>query len=136
MAPGRVRVVRSGSRCLPLRPHVLQPARLGALQLETRTRQHTSGVERAVRNTTRNRDGFCHGDDQHQQLSIGGNIWPAPAAPPAVLVTDIGNGSLYLQGQNNEISASLNPPDAMPLSRKLTAAFGRTELAPGQGEAR
>jgi hypothetical protein len=53
-----------------------------------------------------------------------------------VLVTDIGNGSLYLQGQNNEISASLNPPDAMPLNRKLTAAFGRTELEPGQGEAR
>jgi hypothetical protein len=87
---------------------------------------------------TRNRGGFCHGDDQDQQLSIGGSIRSAPAAPLAVLVADMGDGSLFLQGRNDEPRVYLNPPEALPLRRELTAAFGRTELAPrrGQGEAR
>jgi hypothetical protein len=105
---------------------------------KTRTKQHTSGVERAVSNTARNRGGFCHDDDQdQQQLRIGGSIWSGTAAPPTVLVVDMGNGSLLPQGRNDEPRASLNPPDAMPLRRKLTAALGRTELTPhnGQGEA-
>jgi hypothetical protein len=139
MAPGRVRVVRSGSGFprLPLR--VLHSARLGALQPGNPVRQHMSGVERAVSNTTRTRGGFCPGDDQgQQQLSIGGSIRPGGAAPPVVLVADRGDGSLRVQGRDDGPGASLNPAEVVPLRRTMTAAFGSTELAlrGDQGEAR
>jgi hypothetical protein len=135
MAPGRVRVVRSGSGFPRLALRVLHSARLGALQPGNPVRQHTSGVERAVSNTTRNRSGFCPGDDQdQQQLSIRRGT----AAPPAVLVADRGDGSLRVQGRDDEPGASLNPAEVVPIRRTMTAAFGSTELAlrGGQGEAR
>jgi hypothetical protein len=139
MAPGRVRVVRSGSGCPRFAQHVLHPARLGAVQLETRPGQHTSGVERAVSNTTRNRGGLWHGDDQdQQQLSIVGSIRRGTAAPPAVLVADMGEGPLRLQNRDDGPSAYLNPPDVEPLTRKPAVRSASTELAlrGGHGEAR
>jgi hypothetical protein len=92
-----------------------------------------------VSNTTHNKSGFCHGDDRdQQQLSIGGSVRPGTAVLPAVLVADMSDGSLFFQGRDDGPRASLNPPDAMPLTRKLAAAFSSTERAPrrGQGEAR
>ena len=135
MAPGRVRVVRSGSGFPRLALRLLHSARLGALQPGNPVRQHTSGVERAVSNTTPDRGGFCHGDDQdQQQLSIRRGT----AAPPAVLVADRGDGSLRLQDRDDGPGAFLNLAEVVPLRRTLTAAFDSAELAlrGGQGEAR
>jgi hypothetical protein len=132
MAPGRVRVVRSGSGCPRL---ALHSARLGAVQPGNAVRQHTSGVEQAVSNRIRTRGEFCHGDDQgQQQLSIRRGT----AAPPVVLVADRGDGSLRVQGRDDGPGASLNPAEVVPLRRTMTAAFGSSELAlrGGQGEAR
>jgi hypothetical protein len=121
--------------CTYCTPPVLVPS-----NWKTRPSQHMSGVERAVNNnTTRNRGGFCHGDDQdQQQLSIGSSIRPGTTAPPAVLVTDMSDGSSRLQGRDDGPNAYLNPPDVEPLKRKPAAAFGSTELAlrGGHGEAR
>jgi len=139
MAPGRVRVVRSGSGFPRLALRVLHSARLGAVQPGDPVRQRTSGVERAVSNATRNRGGFCPGDDQdRQQLSIGGSIRPGGAAPPVVLVADRGDGSLRVQGRDDGPGASLNPAEVVPLRRTRTVAFGSTELAlrGGQGGVR
>lgn len=117
--------------------HVLHCACLGAFQLETRCRQHMSGVEQTVSTTTRTRGGFCHGDDQdQQQLRIGGSIRPVTVVGPAVLIAGMG-GSLFLQGRDEGPSASLNSPGTVPLKRMPGAALGSTELAPfrGLGEA-
>jgi hypothetical protein len=92
-----------------------------------------------VNNTTRNRGGFCHGDDQdQQQLSIGGSIRRGTAVPPAVLVADMSDGFLRLQGRDEGPSVYLTPPELEPLKRKPAAAFGSIELAlrGGHGEAR
>lgn len=126
MAPGWVRVVRSGSGFPRLALRVLHSARLGALQPGNPVRQRTSGVERAVSNTTRNRGGFCLGDDQdQQQLSIRRGT----AAPPAALVADRGDGSLLLQDRDGRPGAFLNLAEVVPLRRTMTAAFGSPELA-------
>jgi hypothetical protein len=57
---------------------------------------------------------------------------------PRCFVADRGDGSLRVQGRDDEPGASLNPAEVVPLKRTLTAAFGSTELAlrGGQGEAR
>jgi hypothetical protein len=48
-----------------------------------------------------------------------------------VLVADMGDGSLFLQGWRDGPSAHLSPADAVPLRRELAAAFGSAELAVG-----
>ncbi|MCA1709690.1 MAG: hypothetical protein LC808_43010 [Actinobacteria bacterium] len=86
-------------------------------------------------NMTRDRGGFCHGDDQdQQQLRIGGSVLPAMSVGLVVLIVGMGDRSLFVQGRDDGPSAS---PDAVPLTRKLGAAFGSTELASrrGPGEA-
>ena len=73
----------------------------------------------------------------HQRLGIGRSIRPGTAVPSTILVADMGDGSLLLEGWRDGPSAYLCPTDAMPLRRELAAAFGRTDLTPGcsEGEA-
>lgn len=85
--------------------------------------QHNDG------RTGRDTDDHRHDTGQPAQLSIGRSLRPGTGVPPRVLVADMGDGSLLLQGWRDGPSAHLNPADAVPLRRELAAAFGSTELA-------
>jgi hypothetical protein len=50
--------------------------------------------------------------------------------PPTVLLIELDNGTLILQGRPDGLRAYLNPAEAIPLRRELTAAFRCTELGP------
>jgi hypothetical protein len=83
-----------------------------------------------------------HGDEQDQQLGarIGGriDIPPGMLMPPTVLVTELDNGALIVQGRPDGPRVWLEPDEAAPLKRELAAAFDRFELAAAgsdQGEA-
>jgi hypothetical protein len=54
-----------------------------------------------------------------------------------MLVADMGDGSLFLQGWRDSPSAYLTSSNAIPLPRELAAAFRSTKLAlrGDQGEA-
>jgi hypothetical protein len=59
-------------------------------------------------------------------------------ATPTVLVTELDNGTLIVQGRPDGPRVWLEPDEAAPLKRELAAAFDRFELAAagsGQGEA-
>lgn len=78
------------------------------------------------------------GDDQeYQQRSIRHRIRPGTAVPDTVLVADMGDGSLLLEGWRDGPGAYLSPADAVPLRRELTRAFGSPDLTPSssKGEA-
>lgn len=83
---------------------------------------------------------FRRGDDHHEQAfsSTGRSIRPGTAVPSTVLVSDMGDGSLLLEGSQDGPSAYLSPADAVPFKRQLAAAFGNPDLTPSrsQGEAR
>ena len=66
----------------------------------------------------------------HQQLGIGRSIRPGTAVPPTVLVADMGDGSLLLEGWRDGPSAYLCPVDAVPLRRELQRAFGSPDSTP------
>ncbi len=75
---------------------------------------------------------FRRGDDggrNEQMLSgTGCNIRPDKAVPPTVLVTNLGDGSLVLQSWRDGPTAYLNPAEAVPLRRVLSAIFANTAL--------
>jgi hypothetical protein len=52
-------------------------------------------------------------------------------------VSDMGGGSLFLEGWQDGPSAYLYPADAVPLRRELARTFGSPDSTPsdGQGEA-
>ncbi|MCA1702469.1 MAG: hypothetical protein LC808_04055 [Actinobacteria bacterium] len=87
----------------------------------------------------RGTDDERHGDGQdHQQLGIERDVRPGTAMPPTVLVTQLDNGALVLQGRPDGPRGYLTPADALPLKRELAAAFQRIELTTAgdnQGEA-
>lgn len=86
--------------------------------------------DRADQNT----DNPRRGDGQdHQQRSIR----PGTAVPPTVLVADMGDGSLLLEGWRDGPSTYLSPTDAVPLRQELARAFGSPDLTPSssKGEA-
>lgn len=68
------------------------------------------------------------GDGQAQQPDIRISIRPKMAVPPTVLVTELDNGTLILQGRPDGPRVWLEPDDAAPLKRELAAAFDRFEL--------
>ncbi len=74
-------------------------------------------------------DWFHRGDDSGEQtaVGIGRTIRPGTAVPSTVLMSDMGDGSLLLEGWWEGPSAYLGPADAVPLRRELAAAFIRTE---------
>jgi hypothetical protein len=83
-----------------------------------------------------------HGDElarQDQQLGGRIDIPPGMLMPPTVLVTELDNGTLILQGRPDGPRVWLEPDEAAPLKRELAAAFDRFELAAAgsdQGEVR
>ena len=54
--------------------------------------------------------------------------------PPTVLLTELDNGTLVLQGRPDGPRVRLSSADAVPLKRELAAALERT-TADDQGEA-
>ncbi|MGH3927819.1 MAG: hypothetical protein ACRDTT_33965, partial [Pseudonocardiaceae bacterium] len=56
------------------------------------------------------------------------SIRPGTAVPSTVLVSDMGDGSLLLEGWRDGPSAYLSPADAVPFRRQLAAAFGNPNL--------
>lgn len=69
-----------------------------------------------------------HRADQPGQSGVGRSLRPRTAVPPTLLVADMGDGSVLLQGWRDGPSAYLCPADAAPLKRELAAAFGNLEL--------
>lgn len=63
-----------------------------------------------------------------QQPGTEHGIRPYMTVPPTILVTELDNGTLILQGRPDGPRVWLNPDEAVPLKRELVAAFGRTEL--------
>ncbi|MGH3548575.1 MAG: hypothetical protein ACRDQU_10800 [Pseudonocardiaceae bacterium] len=55
------------------------------------------------------------------------------AMPPTVLVTEMDNGAVILQGRPDGPRVYLSRAEAVPLKRELAAAFGSTEQAPSSG---
>lgn len=85
-----------------------------------------------------------HGDGQaRQDQQLDGridsriDIPPGMLMPPTVLVTELDNGALILQGRPDGPRVWLNPDEAAPLRRALARAFGSPDLvsSSGQGEA-
>jgi hypothetical protein len=81
-----------------------------------------------------------HGEYEGDQQSgaIEQITRPSATTPPTVLITELDNGTLILQGRPDGPRVWLNPDEAVPLKRELAAAFGRNELAVAgddQGEA-
>ncbi len=63
---------------------------------------------------------------------------PRIAMPPTLLVTELHNGALIIQGRPGGPRVYLSRVDSMPLRRELAAAFGSAQraLPDDQGEAR
>lgn len=72
-----------------------------------------------------------YGDDcAGRETEAGCSIRPGIAVPHTVLLTELDNGSLILQGRPSGPRAYLSPAKAIPLRRELAAAFWRTEMGP------
>jgi hypothetical protein len=72
-------------------------------------------------------DDECHGGGQdYQQLGIGRSLQLGTAMPPSVLLTELDNGTLVLQGRPDGPRVRLSLTDAVPLKRELAAALERT----------
>jgi len=69
-----------------------------------------------------------HGDGQPPQLGIGRSIRPGVPVPATVLVADMGDGALLLQGWRAGPSAYLTAEDAAPLRQVLETAFGGEQV--------
>ncbi len=83
---------------------------------------------------------FRRGNDGGEQAPSGAgrSIRPGTAVPSRVLVSDMGDSSLLLEGWREGPRAYLSPADALPLRRQLTVAFGSPQRTPStsQGAAR
>lgn len=66
------------------------------------------------------------------QGGIGYSIRPAVAVPPTVLVADMGNGTMLLQGWQSGPSAYVCAADAGPLREALAVAFGSDLASTGR----
>jgi hypothetical protein len=84
--------------------------------------------------------GGCVRQHQSQEppSGAGRSIRPSTTVPPTVLMTELDNGALILQGRPDGPRVRMSLADAMPLRRELAAAFGRAEpaLRNGQSETR
>lgn len=97
-------------------------------------------VQQGDNESSRTFEWFRRGNDSREQTSSGTwcSIRPGTAVPSTVLVSDMGDGSLLLEGWRDGPSAYLSPADAMPFRRQLAAAFRSPDftLSNNQGEAR
>ncbi len=85
-------------------------------------------VEQAGSQGTESRhDGDGTRQRESQALpNTGRGIRPTTTVPPTVLMTELDNGTLILQGRPDGPRVSLNPADTMPLRYELARAFGST----------
>ncbi len=78
----------------------------------------------------------CDGKNQHVESGIGRSIRPGVPVPTTLLVADMGDGALFLQGWPAGPSAYLTAEDARPLRQALGNAFGSEPVddvaAPGR----
>lgn len=86
--------------------------------------QHPSN--RASRDTD---EQFRGNGQAEQQPATGAAIRLSTIMPPTVLVTELDNGTLILQGRPDGPRVWLSPADAVPLRRELVSAFRSTKLA-------
>lgn len=79
---------------------------------------------------------FRRGDGSGEQApsSTRRSICPNTAVPRSVLVSDMGDGSLLLEGWRDGPNAYLSPADAVPFKRQLAAAFGSSDRRPGHNQ--
>ncbi|MDQ2883715.1 MAG: hypothetical protein M3Y48_21795 [Actinomycetota bacterium] len=87
----------------------------------------------------RHEDGLASQATDKQRHGIGQSaevgIAPSTAVPPTVLVTELDNGALLLQGRPDGPRTYLSPADdALALRRELAAAFRRSELSVRGGQ--
>jgi hypothetical protein len=94
------------------------------------------GLHDGSREAARDRDG--DGQNQPTQLTSERSRYLRTTVPPTVLVTELDNGVLIIQGRPEGPRVYLSRVDALPLRRELAAAFGSAEraLLDDQGEAR
>jgi hypothetical protein len=69
-----------------------------------------------------------HSNRQPPQPGIEHSIRPAAAVPPTVLIADMCDNGLFLQGWRDGQRAYLTSSDAKPLRCALAATFGGTAL--------
>jgi len=69
-----------------------------------------------------------HGGSQPARRDIGRSIRPGVPVPATVLVADMGDGALLLQGWRAGPSAYLTAEDAAPLRQVLETAFGSEQV--------
>lgn len=73
--------------------------------------------------------------DRPALLDIERSIRPGTPVPVTLLVADMGDGALLLQGWRTGPSAYLTPDDALPVRQALAAAFGSDPLGTDPGQA-
>lgn len=75
-------------------------------------------------------------DHNHDQLGVGGTTGSGMAVPPTVLVTEVDNGALIVQGRPDGPRMHLTPGQAVALRGELATAFGCAGrgLGDSQGE--
>ncbi|MGQ0775472.1 MAG: hypothetical protein ACT4NY_13780 [Pseudonocardiales bacterium] len=93
-----------------------------------RSRAFTTATQGgAALSTTQDTRDFRHGDGKGEmppRLGIGRSIRPGETVARTVLVSNMGNGALYLGGWQEGPSAYLSPEDAEPLRRELAKPSG------------
>lgn len=82
------------------------------------------------------RSGDGNGKQTQAPSDTGRSIRPGTAVPRSVLVSDMGDGSLLLEGWRDGPNAYLSPADAVPFKRQLAAAFGSPHLTPSSNQGR
>jgi hypothetical protein len=66
--------------------------------------------------------GYGNGQADQLQRGVGRSVRPCTTMPPTVLMTELDNGTLILQGRPDGPRVSLSPADAVPLRRELAIA--------------
>lgn len=77
-------------------------------------------------------EGLCHGDGRKDRPGgLERSIRPGARVPSTLLVAEMRDGALFLQGWRDGPAAYVIPEDAGPLHQALAAAFGAaTEMLP------
>lgn len=122
----------------PRFPPVCGSPVLGAVQGKNTTQTGLEHVEHEGSHPHQGADNQRDGDDHGEyHLDNRRSIRPGTAVPPTLLVADMGDGSLFLQGSQDGPTVYLSPSDAVSLRRELAAAFGSADLTPSddQGDA-
>lgn len=89
---------------------------------------------------SRDLDWFRRVDDNGERAlrAISHSIQPGTAVPPTVLVSAMGDGTIFIEGSRERPCTCHCFADAAPLRRELARAGGNSALtwSSGQGEAR